>query len=135
MELKIVMSDFLNVSKYADYSTFHVADEASGYRLSVGGYSGNAGSILIVCRCPFCSENTFLKPIDNTLCIYVYIHYFQTFSPNHFVNENQILCRTFIILGHKTKVWLGYLSHMTKMATMRIYVKTIRLSSPEGMVL
>ena len=45
MELKIVMSDFQNVTKYADYSTFHVADETSGYRLTVGGYSGNAGKI------------------------------------------------------------------------------------------
>ena len=64
MELKIVMSDFLNVSKNADYSTFHVADEASGYRLSVGGYTGNAGNIMITHQdassivrfCPFCSE-------------------------------------------------------------------------------
>ena len=44
MELKIVMSDFQNVTKYADYSTFHVTDETSGYRLTVGGYSGTAGT-------------------------------------------------------------------------------------------
>ena len=42
-ELKIVMSDFSNVTKYADYTTFHVADEAAGYRLTIGGYSGTAG--------------------------------------------------------------------------------------------
>ena len=43
-ELKIVLSDFQNVTKYADYTSFHVADESSGYRLTIGGYSGNAGS-------------------------------------------------------------------------------------------
>ena len=37
------MSDFQDVTKYAEYSNFHVADEASGYRLTVSGYSGNAG--------------------------------------------------------------------------------------------
>lgn len=45
-ELKIVLSDFQNVTKYADYTSFHVADESSGYRLTIGGYSGNAGDAM-----------------------------------------------------------------------------------------
>ena len=42
-ELKIVLVDFANVSKYAKYKMFHVADEYHGYRLFVAGYSGTAG--------------------------------------------------------------------------------------------
>ena len=45
-ELKIVLMDFANVTKYAKYRTFHVADEAHGYRLFVTGYSGTAGDSL-----------------------------------------------------------------------------------------
>ena len=42
-ELKIVLMDFANVTKYAKYRMFHVADENHGYRLFVTGYSGTAG--------------------------------------------------------------------------------------------
>lgn len=31
--------------KYAEYSTFSVGDEQSGYRLLVSNYSGNAGRL------------------------------------------------------------------------------------------
>ena len=40
--LRVVLTDWDNVTKYAIYSTFTVADEADGYRLSIGGYSGDA---------------------------------------------------------------------------------------------
>ena len=43
-ELKIVLSDFENVTKYALYSSFHVAEESRGYRLFVWNYSGTAGN-------------------------------------------------------------------------------------------
>ena len=42
-ELKIFLTDFANVTKYAKYRTFHIADESHGYRLFVTGYSGTAG--------------------------------------------------------------------------------------------
>ena len=42
-KLKIVLKDFSNTTKYATYKNFNVADEAQLYRLSVIGYSGNAG--------------------------------------------------------------------------------------------
>ena len=45
-ELKIVLTDFLNVTKYAKYRTFRIADESHGYRLSFTGYSGTAGDSL-----------------------------------------------------------------------------------------
>ena len=41
--LKIYLTDWDNVTVYAMYNTFRIADEADGYRLTIGGYSGNAG--------------------------------------------------------------------------------------------
>ena len=43
-ELKVILTDFTNSSKFASYGTFHIAVEAHGYRLSIWGYSGNAGT-------------------------------------------------------------------------------------------
>jgi hypothetical protein len=37
------MGDFDNNQRYAVYSQFVVGDEESGYKLTVGGYEGNAG--------------------------------------------------------------------------------------------
>ena len=45
-KVKIVLSDFDAITKYADYDTFYVGDELSGYRLLIGGYSGDAGKIM-----------------------------------------------------------------------------------------
>ena len=42
-KLKIVLTDFENITKHADYDTFYVGDEGSGYLLTIGGYSGDAG--------------------------------------------------------------------------------------------
>ena len=38
--LIVDMADFENETRYANYSTFAVADEANQYRLIVGGYTG-----------------------------------------------------------------------------------------------
>lgn len=40
--LKIELEDFDNKMAWAEYSTFSVASEAENYKLTVGGYSGNA---------------------------------------------------------------------------------------------
>ena len=45
-ELKIVLTDFANVTKIAKYRLFRITDEYHGYRLSVTGYSGTAGDSL-----------------------------------------------------------------------------------------
>ena len=37
------IEDFGGVQKYAEYSAFHVAAEIDKYRLTVSGYSGDAG--------------------------------------------------------------------------------------------
>ena len=42
--LKFVLTDWDNVTKYARYNRFEIADEAGRYRLSIGGYSGDAGN-------------------------------------------------------------------------------------------
>ena len=41
--LRINMGDFESNQRYAVYSQFVVGDEESGYKLTVGGYQGNAG--------------------------------------------------------------------------------------------
>ena len=42
-ELRVELDDFEHSSRFAVYSNFSVADENSAYRLTVGGYYGNAG--------------------------------------------------------------------------------------------
>ncbi|CAH3134848.1 unnamed protein product [Porites lobata] len=41
--LRVDMEDFDGNIKYAEYTTFQVADEADKYRILIGGYSGTAG--------------------------------------------------------------------------------------------
>ena len=41
--LRVDLEDFEGDIRYAEYTTFKVADEADKYRLSIGGYSGTAG--------------------------------------------------------------------------------------------
>ena len=41
--LRVDLEDFEGNIKYAEYTTFKVADEADKYRLLIGGYSGTAG--------------------------------------------------------------------------------------------
>ena len=43
-ELRIELEDFDNVTKYAVYRNFSVGDRESGYRLTLGGYEGTAGT-------------------------------------------------------------------------------------------
>ena len=40
--LKRYLTNWDNVTKYAMYDTFRIADEADGYRLTIGDYSGDA---------------------------------------------------------------------------------------------
>ena len=46
--LKIYLTDWDNVTKYAMYDTFRIADEADGYRLTIGGYFGDAGDSMTI---------------------------------------------------------------------------------------
>ena len=41
--LRVDLEDFDGDTRYAEYTTFKVADEADNYRLLIGGYSGTAG--------------------------------------------------------------------------------------------
>ena len=45
-KLKIIMTDRYNVTQYAEYSTFRVADESQKYNLSIWGYTGTAGDAM-----------------------------------------------------------------------------------------
>lgn len=42
-ELRIDLEDFDNAYRHAKYSNFNVGDKTNNYRLTVAGYSGNAG--------------------------------------------------------------------------------------------
>ncbi|XP_078337945.1 fibroleukin-like isoform X2 [Crassostrea virginica] len=46
--LRIELMDYTGEWRYAEYSTFLVESEANKYRLTVSGYSGNAGYLFIV---------------------------------------------------------------------------------------
>ena len=50
-KLRIDIEDFSGDSRYAVYNLFTVGDEASQYKLDVGGYSGDACKIFnsIIC--------------------------------------------------------------------------------------
>ena len=43
MTLRVDLEDFEDEIRYAEYSTFKVADEGDKYRVLIGGYSGTAG--------------------------------------------------------------------------------------------
>ena len=43
MQLRVDLKDLSNNNHYAEYSNFSVGNEAGNFRLTVGGYSGNAG--------------------------------------------------------------------------------------------
>ncbi|XP_071807448.1 uncharacterized protein [Asterias amurensis] len=45
-ELRVDLTDFDDVTGYANYDTFSIADVSDNYRLTVRGYSGNAGETL-----------------------------------------------------------------------------------------
>ena len=55
--LRIELMDYTGEWRYAEYSTFLVESEANKYRLTVSGYSGNAGYLFIVifrfCICKY----------------------------------------------------------------------------------
>ena len=44
--LRVDLQDFENNTRYAKYSTFKVLDSSTDYRLSIAGYSGDAGDSL-----------------------------------------------------------------------------------------
>ena len=44
--LRIDLEDFEGKTRYAEYSTFAISDEAHGYTLSIGTYNGTAGDAL-----------------------------------------------------------------------------------------
>ena len=45
--LRVDLEDFEGDIRYAEYTTFKVADEAAKYKLSIGGYSGTASDQMI----------------------------------------------------------------------------------------
>ena len=44
--------DYDGVRKYAEYTTFSVADANDNYRLTTDGYNGIAGDSMVVCSRP-----------------------------------------------------------------------------------
>lgn len=48
-EMRMDMADFDNQTSYVKYNSLNVGDEASKYRVTLHGYSGNVGEILQIC--------------------------------------------------------------------------------------
>ncbi|KAG5678216.1 hypothetical protein PVAND_007908 [Polypedilum vanderplanki] len=45
-KLRIIIQDIENRTLYADYNSFYVSNRSEGYRIDLGGYSGNASNAL-----------------------------------------------------------------------------------------
>ena len=52
MMLRVDLEDYDGVRKYAEYTTFYVADADDNYRLTIAGYNGTAGDSMVVCDRP-----------------------------------------------------------------------------------
>ena len=52
MMLRADLVDYDGVRKYAEYTTFSVADANDNYRLTTDGYNGIAGDSMVVCSRP-----------------------------------------------------------------------------------
>ena len=52
MMLRVDLEDYDGVRKYAEYTTFSVADANDNYRLTIDGYNGTAGDSMVVCAKP-----------------------------------------------------------------------------------
>ena len=52
MMLRVDLEDYDGVRKYAQYTTFTVADADDNYRLTIDGYNGTAGDSMVVCDRP-----------------------------------------------------------------------------------
>ena len=46
-KLKIYLTEWNGERRHAQYDTYQIADEADGYRVTIGGYSGDAGDSMI----------------------------------------------------------------------------------------
>ena len=52
MMLRVDLEDYGRVRKYAEYTTFSVADADDNYRLTIAGYEGTAGDSMVSCSNP-----------------------------------------------------------------------------------
>ena len=65
--------DFPGQIKYAEYSLFEISNEADGYRLAIGGYSGTAGDALIYhSNMKFSTKDRDHDLRKNVNCAYTY---------------------------------------------------------------
>lgn len=70
MSVRFDMEDYEGDRRYAEYTTFVVADESDNYRLTVDGYRGTAGDAVVSSNKPLkyvASINPFF--VNSTQCI------------------------------------------------------------------
>lgn len=85
MMLRVDMEDYNSVPKYAEYTTFSVANAKDNYRLAIDGYRGTAGdSMTAGCARPAKYVETkyiFLFYVSTDVSIYTIesVVYFQTY--------------------------------------------------------
>ena len=58
--LRIDMMDWDNKTAYAEYDNFQIGSEAEQFKLTVGGYRGNAGDAINFYWCESIQTNTFI---------------------------------------------------------------------------
>ena len=68
------MVDWSNHAAYAKYSEFSVGDEASGFKLTVGGYSGTAGRT-VICKL-YCFSNILWNYFSKNNVEHLYLNWY-----------------------------------------------------------
>ena len=103
-ELRIDLGDFEGNFRYAKYSTFRIGPESEGYKLEVGGYSGNAGDSLW-----FHNGKTFnTKDHDNENTCSQSLKGGWWYGYCHHANLNGLYNSTSTTVGVNWKHWKGY---------------------------
>ena len=70
MVLRVDLEDYEGNRRYAEYTTFFVADESDNYRLTIDGYSGTAGDSLVDVRATL----KYVTSISNFFVLDLKIH-------------------------------------------------------------
>ena len=72
-DLRIDMEDFEGNSRYALYKDFVIGPESDYFRLSIGAYSGNAGTLCVFCLLSCLFVDVLLLFVCLFVCLFVVV--------------------------------------------------------------